>query len=103
MPSSNIPDMWQLPKSSYIKLNFNGSSKGDPIPASIGGDSILTNGKILCIYARSIEHNTNNVADLLSLMKGLQIETTHKFTKLMIEGELMIVIQLFNDSGSIAN
>jgi len=55
------PSYWSPPSLGFIKLNFDGSSKGNPGPA--GFRVVLRNnqGNIMLISASSIGHNSNNM------------------------------------------
>jgi ribonuclease HI len=43
----------------------------------------------------SIGHNTNNVAELWGLMKGLQLAQEYGHHKLIVEGDSQIILSLF--------
>jgi ribonuclease HI len=43
----------------------------------------------------SLGHTTNNVAELWGLTRGLQLAIEHNFTKLIVEGDSQIILNLF--------
>jgi ribonuclease HI len=57
----------------FIKLNFDGASKGNPGLVGLGGVFRNEEGKILKAYARKLGFNNNNAAKLLALEEGLGI------------------------------
>ena len=52
-------------------------------------------GHILLINAGSLGHTMNNVAELWGLTRGLQLANEHNFTKLIVEGDSLVIINLF--------
>jgi hypothetical protein len=73
-PSSQ-PSRWTPPPEDFVKLNFDGASKGNPGDAGYGVVFRNQAGQILVIGAGSLGHTTNNVAELWGLIKGLQLAT----------------------------
>jgi ribonuclease HI len=51
-------------------------------------------GHILLISAGFLGHSTNNVVELWGLIKGLQLAIKNDFTKLIVEGDSQIIINL---------
>jgi len=88
------PTIWTPPPIDFIKINFNGASKGNPGPAGYGATLINSNGEILCLVAGFLGETTNNVAELTGLLWGLQVETDRYYHKLILEGDSQIVIKL---------
>jgi hypothetical protein len=66
------PTAWSPPPPGFLKINFDGASRGNPGPAGFG--AVLRNhlGKITHLIAGFLGENTNNAAELSSLVKGLQ-------------------------------
>jgi ribonuclease HI len=92
----NTPMQWAPPPHGTFKLNFDGASRGNPGPAGFG--AVLRNhtGEIIFITAGSLGENTNNVAELTSLVRGLQSAVLHQFHRLIIEGDSQVIIQLIS-------
>jgi ribonuclease HI len=92
--TDNIPTHWAPPPHGAFKLNFDGASRGNPGPAGFG--AVLRNhtGEIILMIAGSLGENTNNVAELTSLVRGLQTAVHHQFHRLVIEGDSQVIIQL---------
>jgi ribonuclease HI len=78
----------------FIKLNFDGASKGNPSAAGYGVVFRNHHGHIILINASSLGHSTNNAAELLGLIRGLQLAIENDFTKLIVEGDSQIIINL---------
>jgi ribonuclease HI len=89
------PSHWSPPAPGFIKLNFDGASKGNPGP--VGFRVVLRNsqGSIMLITADNIGHNTNNAVELWGLIKGLQLAQDNGHHKLIIEGDSQIILSLF--------
>jgi ribonuclease HI len=52
-------------------------------------------GNILLINAGSLGHTTNNVVELWGLTRGLQLAIENNFTKMVVEGDSLVIINLF--------
>ena len=68
-----IPYHWFPPPIGFLKLNFDGASKGNPGPAGFGG--VLKNNtvEIIHLYYGTIGHDSNNATELSGLLHGLRI------------------------------
>jgi ribonuclease HI len=93
-PPSRSPSFWSPPPEDFIKLNFDGASKGNPGAAGYGVVFRNHYGHILLISAGSLGHSTNNAAELWGLIKGLHLAFKNGFTKLIVEGDSQIIINL---------
>ena len=61
------PQRWQRPTQGFIKLNFDGASKGNPGQAGIGGVFRNSQGDVCRVYALYLGYAMNNEAELASL------------------------------------
>jgi ribonuclease HI len=95
-PPPSSPSSWSTPPGDFIKLNFDGASKGNPGAAGYGVVFRNHHGHIILINAGSLGHTTNNAAELWGLTRGLQLAIEHSFTKLIVEGDSQIIINLFS-------
>jgi ribonuclease HI len=79
----------------FIKVNFDGASKGNP--GAVGFGVVFRNhqGNILLITTGNLGHTTNNAAELWGLTRGLQLATEHNFNKLIVEGDSQVILNLF--------
>jgi len=51
---STVPIGWSRPPEGFLKLNFDGASRGNPSLAGIGGIIWNHEGKILHIYSKAL-------------------------------------------------
>ena len=76
-----------------ILLRFDGACKGNP---GIGGSAavLYTDNEIvdICYYYHS-KPVTNNIAEYIGLIGGLNMCLSHGYTNLMIEGDSKLVIE----------
>jgi ribonuclease HI len=93
-PKLGSPDYWSPPPEGYIKLNFDGASKGNPGEAGYGTVFRDHQGHIVIISAGSLGHSTNNNAELWGLLNGLRIARANGFTKLIAEGDSQLIINI---------
>lgn len=91
---SDSPTTWSPPQPSFIKLNFDGASKGNPSQSGFGGVFQYHKGSILHIFTGYSGFNTNNRAKLLGLIQGLSIAADQGFIKLIIEGDSAIILSM---------
>jgi len=82
----------------FLKLNFDGASRGNLGLAGFG--AVLRNhlGKIIHILAGFLGETTNNVVELTSLIRGLQIAAHHQYHWLVIEGDSLVIIKFISKS-----
>lgn len=75
-------------------LNFYGASKGNPGPTGYGGAVRNHQGQVLKVFFGSIGWNTNNVAELEGLWRGLNMAQQEGLTPLIVEGDSQIIINM---------
>jgi probable phosphoglycerate mutase len=88
------PTIWTPPPTDFIKINFDGASKGNLGPASYGATLKNSNGEILCLIVGFLGETTNNASELTSLLRGHQAATDKYHHKLILEEDSQIFIQL---------
>ena len=93
-PVTRSPSHWMPPPEGFIKINFDGASKGNPGAAGYGLVFRNHKGHILIISAGSLGHSTNNNAELWGLLNGLCLARDHGFTKLIVEGDSQLIIKI---------
>eukprot|EP00253_Pinus_taeda_P023386 PITA_23386 len=91
-PKSVSPLHWSPPAIASFKLNFDGAAKGNPGPTGYGGVIRNDRGVVQYIFYGSIGKDTNNVAELEGLWKGICIVDQHSFYPLEVEGDSLILI-----------
>jgi ribonuclease HI len=79
-----------------IKKNFDGVAKGKL--GTVGARGVFRNdeGLIFSMCASTLRSETNNVAELDGLIKGLSITIHLKFRILIVEGDFPIIIQILS-------
>ena len=93
-PTLQSPNRWSPPPSSFIKLNFDGASKGNPGHAGGGGVFWNSQGEIIQLYTINLGHSTNNAAELSAMVNGLNIAIYNGFQKIILEGDSSLVITI---------
>jgi ribonuclease HI len=83
---------WIPPEEGWVKLNFDGASRGNPGVAGIGGIIRNWKGEIISKFSQPIKPTTNNMAECLAALEGLKICKRLNFPKLIIEGDSQIII-----------
>jgi hypothetical protein len=84
------PSLWSPPPCDFLKLNFDGASKGNPGAAGYGVVFRDHLGNIKAIGAGALGHSTNNVAELWGLISGLQMASQNNYKRLIVEGDSQI-------------
>lgn len=75
------PYLWIPPPYSFVKLNFDGASKGNPGLMRGGGVFRNDRGEILYIYTLNLDHKTNNVVMLNTMIEYLKIAIRKKLSE----------------------
>eukprot|EP00253_Pinus_taeda_P031603 PITA_31603 len=88
------PEQFNYPKENFIKLNFDGASKGNPGNAAFGGIFRDSEQNIRWIYAEWGGEMTNNEAELWAVHQGLRIAARNNYRNLEIEGDSQVVIEM---------
>ena len=75
------------------KIQFDGSSKGNPGRMGIGV-VLMENGKIIYTVSERLEgEGTNNTAEYTALLRGIQKAKKHGWRSFVIEGDSEVVIR----------
>ncbi|KAI3443768.1 hypothetical protein Pfo_000433 [Paulownia fortunei] len=96
------PITWLEPAQGWIKLNSDGASKGNPGIAGAGGLLRNWNGDVLVAFYEAIGVQTNSVAELHAVLRGLMLAIERGFTRIWIEVDSKLVVQLLTGN-SMAN
>eukprot|EP00253_Pinus_taeda_P013029 PITA_13029 len=91
---NNSADKFYYPKDDFIKLNFDGASKGNPGDAGFGGIFRDSNNQVRWIFAEWGGEMTNNEAEFWALHQGLQIAVRNGYSNLEITGDSQIAIEM---------
>ena len=87
------PEVWSPPFNGFIKLNFDGASKGNPGQAGYGGVFRTTTGQAIGVFHGFIGQDTNNAAELEGLLHGLHLARQLNWFPLIIEGDSKIILK----------
>eukprot|EP00253_Pinus_taeda_P010380 PITA_10380 len=88
------PDKFKYPRDHFVKLNFDGASKGNPGEAGFGGIFRDSNNHVRWIFADWGGQMTNNEAEFWALHQGLRIAIRNGYTNLEITGDSQIVVDM---------
>lgn len=91
---TQIPDKFSYPRENFIKLNFDGASKGNPDEAGFGGIFRDSNKQVRWIFADWAGEMTNNEAEFWALHQGLRIVVRNSYMNLEITGDSQIAIEM---------
>ncbi|HVM35111.1 MAG TPA: ribonuclease HI family protein [Actinomycetota bacterium] len=84
-------------------LNTDGGARGNPGPAGIGVVLIDEHGIVLDEVARSLGHQTNNVAEYEAVIAGLELAHENAVTDLVIRVDSELVVHQLNGEWKIKN
>ena len=71
----------------FVKLNFDGASRGNPRQSGLGACIRDYIGKVLAITMDPLPIGTNNMAKAQSLLSGLILAKKGNFHQVHIEGD----------------
>lgn len=71
MENQHAPYYWHPPDKHILKLNYDGSAKGNLGVAGFGGVFKNSKGEIIWLYTGSLGIATNNATELHALEHGL--------------------------------
>ncbi|PHU20008.1 hypothetical protein BC332_11159 [Capsicum chinense] len=89
--------VWQKPTSGWLKLNTDGSSKGNS--GSAGGGGIIKNseGCFVLDFAENYGICSNNVAEVKAILQGIKICISMRLSNVIIEDDSQIIIDMINN------
>ena len=91
-PIGPSPEKWEPTQTPMYKLNFDGTSKGNPDSTGYGGVICNPEGKPMGIYWGYTGQTSNNVVELRCLMEGLRMVIQNSWTSLILEGDSQIIL-----------
>jgi ribonuclease HI len=83
------------PPKRFIKINFEGTQKGNSGHTRYRGVFRTNKGNILRIYGGQIWINTNNATEHQALEEGIRVVEAQGYEKIIIEGDSQIMINMF--------
>ncbi|KAH9310685.1 hypothetical protein KI387_025720 [Taxus chinensis] len=93
-------NLWQLPPDGCVKLNFDGSSKGNLGPA--GGGCLVRDSQGQPIFMLTLDCGTlsNNLAEGMALLQSLRETSSFQWKRLWIEGDSKTIIDALSSCSS---
>ncbi|GLJ50209.1 hypothetical protein SUGI_1068690 [Cryptomeria japonica] len=83
---------WKVPAPDWLKLNFDGASRGNLGSSGYGVVVHNNKGELIVGTFGKIGQATNNEAEILALIAGVNICITNKLSNITIEGDSLLVI-----------
>ena len=83
---------WAPPQAGWLKLNFDGSSWGNPGLAGFGGLLRTSTGQVMKVYSGPAGSCTSNEAESRALLEGVRLLKDESRTPLVIEGDSALTI-----------
>ncbi|XP_077239748.1 uncharacterized protein LOC143880655 [Tasmannia lanceolata] len=96
--SSNIVQAWVPPEEGSCKLNFDGSSLGNPGPAGIGGVLRDDKGEVIWSFAGPIGIADSNEAEVPAAHQGIKLLEVEYLNNVVVEGDSINVIRWLSGS-----
>ena len=93
-PNQSTQEQWMPPLQGFLKLNYDGASKGNPGQAGAGGIFRNSQGIVCRFYALDLGHATNNEAELMAVKRGLQIAIREAYQRVIVEGDSAMVTEI---------
>jgi ribonuclease HI len=83
---------WIPPAQGFVKINFDGSSRGNPGDSGASVCIRDNQGAVLAIKSCSLPRGTNNMAEAHGLLAGLSLARKGGFQRVQIEGDSLVII-----------
>lgn len=90
----NIPIHFKHPMAGFIKLNFDGASKGNKGSAGFGGLFRDDQGKTRWIYLDNGGIMSDNEGELMEVYQGLKIARRNGYNNLEVQGDSQMVTNI---------
>ena len=90
--SNRLKVHWIPPKTGFLKLNFDRCSRGNLGASGIGVCIRDHEGRVIDLLAKKIPSGTNNCAEAMALLFGVEMALKKNYTQIQIEGDSTLVI-----------
>ncbi|XP_061344134.1 uncharacterized protein LOC133290088 [Gastrolobium bilobum] len=91
---------WQFPIEGYVKLNTDGTARGNPGPAACGGVIRDSSGRWLHGFACKLGVCSAFKAELRGILRGLKIAWGEGFHNIEVESDSKSVISVLTKDGA---
>ena len=92
---------WSTPLQGVLKINTDGSSKGNPDLAGIGGMDRDSKGDVQLVFSIYKGHHTNNLMEVMAILYALMNACDLGWRRLICESDSQVVICLLNQQHSV--
>ncbi|KAK3200035.1 hypothetical protein Dsin_012678 [Dipteronia sinensis] len=82
-------EVWFPPYINGLKFNVDGSSRGKPGPAGIGGVLRNSNCKILCLFSSHVGIEDSNMTEIMAMHKAFELCALRS---VLVDRDIVIVI-----------
>ncbi|XP_059076560.1 uncharacterized protein LOC131875874 [Cryptomeria japonica] len=83
-------ELWSKPEQGWIKINFDGASRGNPGIFGVGCVAHNKNEVILFKGAKRLQDETNNDAEVQATLLAIELVVNMKALKVHLEGDYKI-------------
>ena len=91
---------WSAPPQGILKINTDGSSEGNPSPASIGGVGRDSKGDVQFVFSIYKGLKTNNLMQAIAILYVVKNACDLGWRRLIYESDSQLVIRLLNQQHS---
>jgi len=88
---------WLLPPNGFLKINTDGSSRGNPGPAGIGGVGRDSAGSVIFLFSIHEGVKTVNFMEGLAILHAIERALALGWRKVICEADSQILINLLNE------
>jgi ribonuclease HI len=90
--SDRLHVKWSPPSRNFLKLNFDGCSRGNPGKSGLGACIRNWQGEVVAIKADVLPVGTSNLAEAQALLAGLILAKRCNVSSIHIEGDSQVII-----------
>ena len=88
---------WRPPPGDILKINTDGSSRGNPGQAGVGGVGRDTNGNVIFMFSIHKGVHSNNVMEALAIKVAMMQACSLGWRKIVCESDSQIVVDMINN------
>ena len=87
----------ETPTGEILKINTDGSSRGNPGQAGVGGVGRDTNGNVIFMFSIDKGVHSNNVMEALAIKVAMMHACSLGWRKIVCESDSQIVLDMINN------
>ena len=88
---------WRPPPDAVLKINIDGSSRGNLGQASVGGIGRDTDGNVIFIFSIHKGFHSNNVMEALAIKVATERAYSLGWRRMVCESDSQIVVDMINN------